>query len=167
MISQVFNFYHVGIFLLDDEMRFAILRASNSEGGQKMLEQGHQLEVGRTGIVGYVASTGEARIAADVGVDSVHFNNPNLPDTRSEMALPLRMGSDIIGVLDVQSTQPEAFSLSDVNILSVLSDQVSIAIENTRLLEETNTALAETEHAYRQLTLQTWKTLKKQAPILS
>ncbi len=167
MISQVFNFYHVGIFLLDDEKRYAILRASNSEGGQKMLEQGHQLEVGRTGIVGYVASTGEARIAGDVGIDSIHFNNPNLPDTRSEMALPLRIGTVIIGVLDVQSTQPEAFSLSDVNILSVLSDQVSIAIENTRLLEETNTALAETEHAYSQLTLQTWKTYKSHAPVLS
>lgn len=167
MISDVFSYYHVGIFLLDDDKRFAFLRASNSEGGQKMLERGHHLEVGRTGMVGYVAATGEAHVAADVGVDSVHFNNPYLPHTRSEMALPLRIGSDIIGVLDVQSTQPEAFSNSDVNILSVLSDQVGIAIQNTRLLEETNTALAETEHAYRQLTLQTWKVLKKQAPILS
>jgi GAF domain-containing protein/HAMP domain-containing protein len=167
MISQEFDFYHVGIFLLDEDSRFAVLRASNSDGGQKMLERGHQLEVGRKGIVGHVASTGEARIAADVGSDSVHFNNPDLPNTRSEMALPLKIGSDIIGVLDVQSTHPGVFSPSDINILSVLSDQVSIAIQNTRLLEETNAALAETEHAYSQLTFQTWKAFKKQAPVLA
>ncbi len=167
MISQVFDFYHIGIFLLDAENKFAVLRASNSEGGQKMLEIGHRLEVGQTGIVGHVASTGVARIAVDVGVDSVHFNNPYLPNTRSEMALPLRIGPEVIGVLDVQSTQSEAFSQEDINILSVLSDQVSIAIQNTRLLEETRVALAETELAYSQLTSQNWTTLKKQAPILA
>jgi GAF domain-containing protein len=116
--------------------------------------------------VGYVAEKGAARIAADVGVDSVHFNNPYLPNTRSEMALPLRIGSEIIGVLDVQSTQPEAFSLADVSILSVLSDEVSIAIQNTRLIEETSAALAETELAVNQLTNQTWRAFKKQAPTL-
>jgi len=167
MISQVFDFYHVGIFLLNNDKRFAVLRASNSEGGQKMLEFGHRLEVGQTGIVGHVASTGVARIAADVGADSIHFNNPYLPNTRSEMALPLRVGSEIIGVLDVQSTEPEAFSQEDINILSVLSDQVSIAIQNTHLLEEARAAFAETELAYSQLTSQTWSTLKKQAPILA
>lgn len=167
MISQVFDFYHVGIFLLDTDKRFAILRAANSEGGQKMLEFGHRLEVGQTGLVGHVASTGVARIAADVGADSVHFINPYLPNTRAEMAVPLRIGSEIIGVLDVQSTQREAFSQEDINILSVLSDQVSIAIQNTRLLEETRTAFAETELAYSQLTSQTWTALKKQAPILA
>ena len=167
MISSVFGFYHVGIFLLDDNKRFAILRASNSVGGKKMLEYGHQLEVGRTGIVGHVASTGAARIAADVGIDSVHFSNPYLPDTRSEMALPLRIGQEIIGVLDVQSIQPEAFSLADVNILSVLSDEMSIAIQNTRLIEETGAALAETELAYSQLTSQTWRAFKKKAPTLA
>jgi len=132
-----------------------------------MLEFGHRLEVGQTGLVGHVASTGVARIAADVGADSVHFINPYLPNTRAEMAVPLRIGSEIIGVLDVQSTQREAFSQEDINILSVLSDQVSIAIQNTRLLEETRTAFAETELAYSQLTSQTWTALKKQAPILA
>lgn len=104
VISEQFNTYHTGIFLLDNEQEYAVLRASNSEGGRKMLARKHKLQVGHTGIVGFVTATGRARIALDVGTDAAYFDNPDLPDTRSEIALPLRHGGQIIGALDVQST---------------------------------------------------------------
>jgi putative methionine-R-sulfoxide reductase with GAF domain len=100
----------VGIFLLDEARKFAVLKASNSVEGQRMLERAHRLEVGQVGIVGNVAATGITRIASEVGEDAVYFNNPNLPETRSEIALPLRVRNQIIGVIDVQSKDPDAFS---------------------------------------------------------
>jgi HAMP domain-containing protein/putative methionine-R-sulfoxide reductase with GAF domain len=102
LVSEKFNFYHVGIFFLDSTGQYAVLQAANSEGGQRMLARGHRLEVGQTGIVGNVAKTGEARIALDVGADAAYIDNPDLPMTRSEMALPLTVHSEIIGVLDIQ-----------------------------------------------------------------
>ena len=101
-----------------------------------MLNRQHSLPVDHRSIVGYSISRGEARIALDVGADSVYFNNPDLPETRSEMALPLRVTGHIIGSLDVQSTQTNAFSAEDINVLTTLADQVAIAIENARLFSE-------------------------------
>jgi GAF domain-containing protein/HAMP domain-containing protein len=162
LISNRFGFYHVGIFLMDDNRKFAILRAANSEGGHHMLEKGHQLEAGKTGIVGFVAASGYPRIALDVGDDSVYFNNPDLPDTRSEIALPLKVGERIIGVLDVQSREASAFKEDDQSILSILADQVSVAIENARLFDETKKALAEAELMNRQFIHQAWNRLPKE-----
>ena len=136
LISDHFGFYHAGIFLLDDERRFAVLRAANSEGGKRMLARGHRLQVGQTGIVGFVSAVGTPRIALDVGDDAVYFDNPDLPNTRSEMALPLRAGDEVIGILDVQSIVSNAFQEEDIEVLSTLADQVSIAIQNARTFEK-------------------------------
>ncbi len=143
LISDRFGFYHAGIFLVDDAREYAVLRAASSEGGQRMLKRGHKLRVGEVGIVGYVAGTGKPRIALDVGEDAVFFNNPDLPMTRSEMGLPLVMHGEVIGVLDVQSTEPGAFSDEDVAILQTMADQVALAIENARLLAEAEARLQE------------------------
>jgi GAF domain-containing protein/HAMP domain-containing protein len=164
-VNERFNFYHVGIFLLDSAAKFAVLRASNSPGGQRMLERGHRLEVGQVGIVGNVAATGAPRIALDVGADAVFFNNPDLPETRSEMALPLRVHGRIIGVLDVQSTQPNAFTRSDASTLGILADQVAIAIENARLLKETQQALADVQALYHQYLVRSWTEGAPDGPI--
>jgi len=130
LVSERFGFYHAGIFLLDEPGEFAVLRAASSPGGIRMLERQHKLRVGQVGIVGYVTGTGEPRIATDVGEDAVFFNNPDLPETRSEMALPLKLGDLIIGALDVQSIEPDAFSQEDVALFTTLADQISVAIEN-------------------------------------
>jgi GAF domain-containing protein len=149
VINQQFNYYHVGIFLLDVNNEYAVLAASNSEGGQRMLARNHKLKVGQVGIVGNVAGTSVPRIALDTGADSIYFNNPDLPETRSEMALPLfRIGQQPIGVLDVQSKQQNAFGQEDIQVLSMLADQVSIAISNARLYEETQKSLLESETLY-------------------
>ena len=122
-----------------------------------MLARKHRLAVGQTGIVGYVTSTGNPRIALDTGADAIYFDNPDLPDTRSEMALPLRVGRITVGALDVQSTEPNAFSEDDVEVLSILADEVSIAIENARLYEESQRVLADAQSAFGEFTRQAWQ----------
>lgn len=155
-ISDKFGFYHVGVFLMDEAGEYAVLSATNSEGGKKMLERNHRLRVGKEGIVGHVASTGEPRIAMDVGKDAVFFDNPELPNTHSEIALPLKSENRIIGALDVQSMTKGAFTVEDIQMLSLLADQVSLAIENARLFDETRTALSEAEAISRQFTREAW-----------
>jgi putative methionine-R-sulfoxide reductase with GAF domain len=105
VISEQFGFYHIGIFLVDEEHQHAVLRAANSEGGRKMLARRHRLKVGQAGIVGHVAASGTPRIALDVELDAAFKENPDLPETQSELALPLKAGDQMIGVLDVQSTE--------------------------------------------------------------
>ncbi|MEW6406486.1 MAG: GAF domain-containing protein, partial [Chloroflexota bacterium] len=147
----------VGIFLLSENRKFAVLRAANSPGGQVMLKRQHKLEVGQVGIVGNVTSTGVPRIALDTGTDAVFFNNPDLPETKSEMALPLTARGTIIGALDVQSAVPNAFTQTDISILGVLADQIAIAIDNARLLEETSNALAEAQAVFREYLAAAWQ----------
>jgi GAF domain-containing protein/HAMP domain-containing protein len=156
LVSDRFGFYHCGIFLLDQTREFAVLRAANSAGGQRMLQRQHRLRVGQVGIVGYVTDKGEPRIATDVGEDAVFFNNPDLPETKSEMALPLKLEDQVIGALDVQSTESNAFTMEDVELFTTLSDQVSVAISNNQLFERTNQALEETQNLYRQYIRQEW-----------
>jgi GAF domain-containing protein len=157
LISDQFGYYHVGVFLVDPEGQFAVLKAANSEGGQRMLARGHQLEVGKTGIVGAVTSSGEARIAFDVGEDAAYFDNPDLPETRSEMALPLKARGQVIGALDVQSRQANAFDDEDVRILQILADQIALAIDNANLLAESNQALQDLQDLYTRQTHRTWQ----------
>jgi len=149
LISERLGFYHAGIFMLDAAREYAVLRAASSEGGMRMLARQHKLKVGEVGLVGYVAGSGEARIALDVGKDAVFFNNPDLPRTRSEMALPLKTYQRVIGVLDVQSEQVQAFTDEDLKILQTLADQIALAIDNTRLLSESQQALRELQALYR------------------
>jgi GAF domain-containing protein/HAMP domain-containing protein len=156
LISARFGYYHVGIFLLDSAGEYAELRASNSEGGQRMLARGHKLAVGQKGIVGYVTGHREARIAMDVGRDAVFFDNPDLPKTRSEMALPLMAGGQLLGALDVQSIEEAAFTQEDITTLQVLADQIAIAIENANLFSEAQTALEATHRAYGEISRQAW-----------
>lgn len=165
-ISREFDFYHVGVFLLDSAGEYAILSAANSPGGQRMLARGHRLKVGETGLVGYAAGSGKARIALDTGADAAFFNNPDLPETHSEIALPLRAGETVIGVLDVQSTQPNAFTEEDIVILTALADQVSIAIQNARQNEETRQALAEAQALSKQFVRSGWSQFTKQQKLL-
>ncbi|MEW5939219.1 MAG: GAF domain-containing protein [Chloroflexota bacterium] len=162
LISQQFGFYHVGIFLVDDVNEYAVLAAANSPGGERMVQRGHKLKVGQVGIVGYVAGSGAPRIALDTGADAAYFDNPDLPETHSEMALPLKSGGNVIGVLDVQSTERSAFTNEDIASLSILADQVSIAIENTRKYEATLRSIEKTETAYRQYVQREWAQLMQE-----
>lgn len=157
MVSDRFNFYHVGVFLIDERGEYAVLRAANSTGGQRMLARQHRLQVGQTGIVGFVTAQGKARIATDVGKDATFFNNPDLPATRSEMALPLKIGEEIIGALDVQSTTSDAFTEDDIQLFGILADQIAVAIYNNRLYTDTTLALNEARVLHRRYLEQEWE----------
>lgn len=157
LISRNLGYYHVGIFLFDENREYAVLRAANSAGGLRLLERGHRLRVGQQGIVGYVAARGTARIALDVGADAVFFNNPDLPDTHSEIALPLKFGAEIIGVLDIQSKETNAFSQEDIEVFNILANQIAVAIQNARSFEQAQRALREAAAASSRLTGKAWR----------
>lgn len=159
VISEKFGFYHTGIYLIDDDREFAVLRAANSEGGRRLIARTHQLRIGQTGIVGFVAATGNPRTALDVGTDAAYFDNPELPETRSEMALPLNLSGNLLGVLDVQSVQPDAFHPEDVDVLSTLADQVAIAIQNAQTFETIQQNLKEATISSISYLQESWQTL--------
>ena len=159
LISEEFDLYHAGVFMVGEPGEYAILRASSSEGGRRMLERGHRLPVGRDSAVGYVAATGEHRILLDVGEDAASFDIPDLPDTRSEICLPLRVGGRTIGVLDIQSTLEAAFSEDDVPGFQALADQLAVSIENARLVERTESQLREMERLYGEYSAAAWADL--------
>lgn len=156
LISERFGFYHVGIFLNDDKNEFAVLRSASSEAGKIMLANKHRLPLG-TGLVGYVAKWGEARIALDVGEDAVHFRNPFLPYTRSEMALPIQTRGRILGVLDIQSEKTNAFDQADIQVMEIITDQLAVAIEKIRLVEELQESSHSLERALRAQTARAWR----------
>ncbi|MCI0518938.1 MAG: GAF domain-containing protein [Chloroflexi bacterium] len=166
LIRSRFGFYHAGIFLLDARNEYAVLRAAASEAARELLSRGHRLRVGAVGIVGYVTGSGLPRIALDVSADPTYFRNPLLPDTRSEMALPLKIGERIIGALDVQSQDANAFSQEDVNIMQVLADQLTIAIENARLFQSSQESLHELERLYGRFSRDAWETLGKERDVV-
>jgi len=164
-IAEQFDFYHAGIFLLDDNRQSAVLQAASSEGGKKMLEIGHRLGVGQTGIVGYVTGRGRPRVALDTGTDAVFFNNPHLPLTHSEMALPLVVHGRVIGAIDIQSEKVNAFGEGDIEIMQTVADQLAIAIENTRLFTETEAIIGQLETLTALQTRDAWADyLKRRAP---
>lgn len=165
LVSQRMGYYHTGIFLVDDTRQYAVLKAANSAGGMIMIAREHRLRVGSEGIVGFVTSRGIPRITLDVGTDSVHFENPDLPDTRSEVALPLIYGDIIIGALDIQSTDLNAFSSEDITVLEVLANQLAIVIQNARSLGQAQVAIAQAEAAAHQLIGQAWSNIKSYTPI--
>jgi GAF domain-containing protein len=162
LISQQFGFSHVGIFLLDERGERAVLRASNSEGGPRPIKQQHSLPLDAESVVGTSIVRGEARIAVGAEADSLYFDNPGLPETRAEVAVPLRLAGRVIGSLDVHSSDAGAFSDEDLRVLATLSDQAAIAIENARLFGEARDALRESRALFQKYSQQEWRKFAQQ-----
>lgn len=156
LVTDQFGYYHAGIFLMNEAGDEVFLVAASSEGGRRMVEKRHSIKTGSQGIVGIAAAQKRYRIALDLGADAVVFDNPDLPMTRSEAALPLMIHEKILGILDIQSDQPTAFSADDIDVLQTLADQVAVAIENTRLLEESQAALNQIEALTAVRTREAW-----------
>jgi GAF domain-containing protein/HAMP domain-containing protein len=165
LARERFDLYYVGLFLLDKERRFAVLRAGTGGAGQHMLARGHQLEVGGQSMIGQCVARGEARIALDVGAEAVRFDNPFLPETRSEMALPLRSRGQVIGAMTVQSTHAAAFDESHIAVMQTMADQVAVAIDNARLFAQTQATLAEMEATQRRYLGQAWDAYTRFNPV--
>ncbi len=158
LIVQFFpNIYHAQIFLTDGDNKYSVLRSSTGEPGRKLLERGHRLAVGSLSVIGRVTEQGEYVVARDTSTSDVHRRNEFLPDTRSELAIPLRVGEKIIGALDVQSVKPDAFPDDEINVLQTMADQIAVAIENANLYQESLRSLAEIERSKRHQTLRDWE----------
>lgn len=157
LIRERLQYYHVGIFLVDENVEYAVLRAASSVAAEQMLEKKYKLKVGETGLVGNVTRTGQAYIALDVGTDAVHFENPYLPNTRSEIALPLRIHSATFGALDIQADVPNAFGEGDVQTLQILADLLAATIENAQLAQKVEGTISELTNANRLQTQQVWQ----------
>jgi DNA-binding LacI/PurR family transcriptional regulator/GAF domain-containing protein len=156
LARERFDLYYAGLFLVDEARRYAVLQAGTGEAGRQMIEQGHKLEVGGESMIGRCVASGEALIALDVGEEAVRFDNPLLPETRSELALPLTSRGEAIGALTIQSTQEAAFSAEDIAVLQTMAGQVANAIENARLFKRTQAALHEMEAVQRRYLSQAW-----------
>jgi GAF domain-containing protein/HAMP domain-containing protein len=166
LISDRYGYYHTGIYLIDETGGYAILSAASSEGGQRMLKRQQTLPIEPSSLVGFVASRRQPRVAQDIERDIAYLADPDLPNTKSEAVLPLLAGTQLIGVLDVQSTQSDAFSGQDVNVLTTLANQIAVSVQNTRLFGETRRALAEAESVYQQYIQQGWKRIVRETPVL-
>jgi GAF domain-containing protein len=143
MIRERFAFYHAGVFLLDPNGEYATIREATGEAGLQMKRAGHRLKVGSNSVVGYVTSSGEPLVVNDTAREATYYANPLLPDTRSEVAIPLKVGTRILGALDVQSDEPYSFAEEDINVLRILADQLAIAVINSDLFAETQEHLSQ------------------------
>ncbi|MBI2332712.1 MAG: GAF domain-containing protein [Chloroflexi bacterium] len=136
IICEAYGLYYAGVFLLDEKGEYAVLRAGYGKAGKAMQAEGHKLRVGTDSMIGACVAMGEARIALDVGEERVHFKNPHLPHTRSEMALPLIYGGRTLGAVTIQSSEERAFSDDDITTLLTMAEHLAVAINNARLIEE-------------------------------
>jgi signal transduction histidine kinase/CheY-like chemotaxis protein len=148
IICKAYDFYYAGVFLINESGEFAVLRAGHGEPGRIMIENNHKLAVGGNSMIGACTGRKEARISLDVDTEKVWYPNPVLPNTRSEMALPLIVGSRVIGAVTVQSVEAAAFSDEDIASLQAMANQLAIAIDNAhnrRELEEAHAELVRTK----------------------
>ncbi len=148
LIQDRFAFYHVQVFMIDENRAWANLIASTGEVGQQLLARQHRLQVGSQSVIGRVAQVGEPVIARDTDRDSVHARNELLPNTRAELALPILDGDTIIGALDVQSTRANAFDDTDIQALQVMANQLAVAIRNAGLFENQQRSLEENKRLF-------------------
>jgi GAF domain-containing protein/HAMP domain-containing protein len=159
LIRDRFGFYHASIFLVDEDSHAAVLRESTGTVGAQLKARGHRLGIGSQSLIGWVTANRKPRVALDVADDPFHFRNPLLPDTRSELAIPLIVGDRLVGALDVQSTRADAFAARDAQLLQTLADQLSVAIENAELFQRTQANLNELSKLYQSLTGSSWRGL--------
>lgn len=158
LLAQRFNLYYAAVFLVDEKREFAVLRSGSGMAGKAMLDQHHQLRVGQVGMVGFVVANNQFRLAQDVKSDPTHYDNPFLPLTQSELALPLSVAGEVIGALDLQSIEKDAFSPTDIQALTITADQIAVAIQRARLVEQLEQSISELETGLRTYTQSKWGT---------
>lgn len=132
LLKDRFELYHVSIFLLDDTNTYALIQESTGSAGQELKRRNHRLAVGSKSVIGTCTSTGETIVVNDTAHSPIHYPNPLLPDTQSELGLPLKISGKVIGAIDLQSAELNAFPEEETAILQILSDQISVAIDNAK-----------------------------------
>jgi GAF domain-containing protein len=167
LVRQRYNLYYVGVFTVDESGHTAVLRAGTGEAGQRMLAQKHHLPINSASMIGTAIQTGEAHIASNVGLDPHHFKNPDLPHTRSELALPMISAGQILGAISVQSMTPSAFDENDIVVLQGVADSLATALENANLFQQVQKSLEEVQTLHRQYLLESWGKVTTQTKDLS
>ncbi len=157
LLTTHFDLYYSGVFLLDEQGLYAVLHAGSGEAGKRMREAGHRLAIGGTSMIGWCIAHRKARIALDTGAEAIRFNNPHLPLTRSELALPIMLGNDVLGALTIQSTRPNAFDQTDIAILQGIANSLATAIQNVRLVQRLQQSLDEVQRLNRQYLINAWQ----------
>ena len=156
LLQQKFDLYYTGVFLADASHQNAILYAGSGEAGKIMLAQNHRLSIEGSSMIGWAIKNRQARITLDADRDIIRYKNPTLPQTRSEMALPLISRDQVIGALSLQSSEPNAFSEEDITILQYIADVLAAALENAQSYEKAQTSLRQANLSNRHLIEQTW-----------
>ncbi len=156
LIRARFGFYHASIFIMDETGNWADLVASTGEAGRNMIARHHRLALGSASIIGWVSANRLPRVALDVEQDPFHFKNPLLPETQSELAVPLLVGQRLLGILDVQSTEPQAFAEDDIRALEAIASEVAVAIDGARIQREMQEQLDRIERSDRIETQAAW-----------
>ncbi len=153
LICTRFGYYHSSVFLLDDAGQNAVIRESTGEAGEEMKRRSHSLPVGSRSIIGYVTEAGKPLLITDVTQDPIHRPNPLLPETHSELGIPLKIGNRVIGAMDVQATQVNAFTNDDIAVLQTLADQIAVAVDNARSYGLAQQAVQETRERVQELSV--------------
>jgi GAF domain-containing protein len=159
LIRGRFDLYYVGLFLVDDTRKWAVLQAGTGEAGDQMLARGHRLEVGEASMIGWSVSHAQARIAQLAEEDAVRLATPELPETRAEAALPLRSRGEVLGAFTVQSDRRDAFDEATIAVLQTMADQVAVALDNARLFAEAQAVLEAERRAYGDVSREAWQEL--------
>ena len=158
LLHTRFKLYYVGVFIVDDANN-AVLRAGSGEAGMKMVAAGHYLPVDDESMIGWAISNNHTRIAQDVGTETVRFNNPYLPDTRSELAIPIIRQEESLGAISIQSTEVNAFDEDDISIFEGIANALAIALENVQLFTQAQNALDEVRSMNRSYLARAWSEL--------
>jgi len=167
LLQTRFNLYYAGVFTVDSSGHYAVLRAGTGEAGELMIARNHQLAIGSTSMIGYVISQRESRLASDVGLDTHYFDNPDLPLTRSELALPMVASGKVLGAITVQSTIQDAFDKDEIVVYQGVADTLATAIENANLFQQVQSSLEEVQTLHQQYLLQSWGTLSERTQDIS
>jgi GAF domain-containing protein len=161
LIGERFGFYHVGVYLADTSGEWAVLRAARGTEGQQLVSRGHRLRVGTGSLVGSVADGAGPQVVSDAPSEAAYLHNPDQPATRCALraALPLRVRGEVLGVLDIQSTDPEAFGEEDLVTFQILADQVAMALGNALSFQQMEESLEAERRAYGVVTGAAWQEL--------
>ena len=162
LLTERFGLYYAGVFLVDEHNEYAVLKAGSGEAGKEMVTRHHRLLVGGDSMIGWATANRQPRIALDVGEEAVRFNNPFLPATRSEMALPILVRENVLGAITIQSDQAQAFDTADITVLEGIADSLGTAFENARLFNEIQRNLTEIQSLHSQYLAKAWSELPEQ-----
>lgn len=166
LIQDQFGLYYVGLFLLDNEGEWAVLKAGTGQAGHFLLQRGHRIRV-NTGMIGWCIANASARVAQFAADDTQRLATAELPETRSEAAIPLRSRGKTLGAISVQSNIPQAFGDVEITSFQAMADQVALAIDNTQLLTQAQTAIQAVERAYGIASRLAWSEMLKSTRLLS